>query len=1060
MSLRNPGSVVLCSLFSLLIAAIFLALSPASAQQLQKDSLAGLQWRLIGPFRGGRTEAVVGVPGTNTFYFGSVAGGVWKTTDAGLSWRPLFDREPTQAIGAVAVAPSDPNIIYVGTGEPCLREDITYGDGMYKSTDAGKTWTHIGLTDTRQIAAILVDPRNPDVVLVAAIGHAFGPNAERGVFRSTDGGKTWTKVLYKDEKTGATDLVFDPKNPRIVYAALYQEVRRPWTFTGGGPGSGIYKSTDEGKTWTHLSGHGLPAGVLGKIGLAAAANGRRVYALLEATNDKSGLYVSDDSGRSWHFVNGDHRLLQRGWYFIHIYADPKNTDTIYILDVGMYKSTDGGHLISRVRVPHGDNHDMWIDPTDPRRMIVGNDGGATVSTDDAETWSTEDNQPTGQFYHVATDNRFPYYIYGAQQDLSSVAIASRTAHGYIGRQDWYGVGGGESGYIVPDPANPNIVYGGTYFGILTRFDKRTEQSLLISPWPDDPDGRPASEQKYRFTWTMPIALSPENPNILYFAAQVLFKSTDRGQSWTVISPDLSRNDKSKQGPSGGPVAKDQASAEYYDLIYTVAESPVKAGVIWCGTDDGLIWITLDDGKHWQNVTPKGIPDWSKVSLIDPSPEQPGTAYAAVDNFKNDDLRPYAYKTTDYGKTWTLITNGIPVGAFVRAVREDPKKPGLLFAGTERGVYVSFNDGALWQPLKMNLPAVPVRDLTIHGDDLIIATHGRAFWSLDDISTLRQMTPETLAAPVHLYQPAPAVRFRGPRFFFRGIAGVGMNPPDGVIIDYSLASKPKDPISLDILDANGNVIRRFSSVPKPQPVCHPDSPLTPPSHGALPDNAGLNRFVWDMRYRKPIPVPCAIYDEGGPIGPLALSGRYQARLTVAGQSYTAPIQIVPDPRVKATPADLAKQFDLVSKLAALMNQDHVDVLQIRDVSAQLDALQKRLAADPRNKSILDAAQAVQKKMLAVEGSLIQSKASASEDMLNYPIELNSKIGYLLNGVDSADSAPPVQDYSMYQLYLKQVNDLTAQWKSILSTDLAGLNRMMRGRNIPIIGISSHLLQAQK
>lgn len=1036
--------------YGLLFVAIFLGLGgTATAQQLNKDALAGMKWRLVGPFRGGRTEAVAGVPGTDTFYMGAVAGGVWKTTNAGLNWEPLFDHEPTQAIGAVAVSPSDPNIIYVGTGEPCLREDITYGDGMYKSTDGGKSWTHIGLKDTRHIASILIDPRNPNVVLVAAIGHAFGPNEERGVFRTTDGGASWTKVLYKDANTGATDLVFDPRNSHIVYAALYQERRLPWTFEGGGPGSGIYKSTDGGKTWKQIEGNGLPPGVLGKIGLAVGANGHRVYALLEATNDKSGLYVSDDAGKSWRFVNGDHRLTQRGWYFIHVFADPQNTDGLYVLDVGMYHSTDGGHLFSRVRVPHGDNHGMWIDPGNPKRMIVGNDGGATISTDHGDTWSTEENQPTGQFYHVATDNRFPYYIYGAQQDLSSVAIASRTAHGYIGRQDWYGVGGGESGYIVPDPADPDIVYGGTYFGILTRFNKHTEQSLLISPWPDDPDGWPAADQKYRFTWTMPIAISPENPNVLYFAAQVLFKSTDRGQSWTVISPDLSRNDKSKQGPSGGPVAKDQASAEYYDLIYTVAESPVKQGVIWAGTDDGLIWVTRDGGQHWDNVTPKDIPAWSKVALIDPSPEQAGTAYAAVDNFKNDDLHPYAYKTTDYGKTWTLITNGISDGAIVRAVREDPKRAGLLFAGTEQGVYLSFNDGGNWQPLKMNLPAVPVRDLTIKGDDLIIATHGRAFWSLDDITPLREMTAETLDAPVHLYRPAPAVRFRAPGRFFGIAAGVGVNPPDGVILDYSLASEPKGDISLDILDRTGKVIRHYSSKPKPQPVCYPDSPEPLHEKGELSKEKGLNRFVWDMRYQPPVEVPCAIYDEGGPIGALALSGRYEARLTIEGKTYTTPIQIVPDPRVKVSQADLAKQFDLVSKLNDLMGRDHVAVLEIRDARDQLAALRKRLAGDEKAKAVLEAAENTDKKMSAVEDTLIQLKATASEDMLNYPIEMNSKIGYLVNGVDSADSAPPQQDWDLYEAYLKKVNDLTSQWKSIVSTDLANLNQMMRRQNIPMI-----------
>jgi photosystem II stability/assembly factor-like uncharacterized protein len=1017
------------------------------AQQLQKDTLHGMKYRLVGPFRGGRVEAVAGVPGTNTFYFGGVAGGVWKTTNAGLTWAPMSDKEPIASIGALAVAPSDPNIIYVGTGEPCLRQNITYGNGMYKSTDAGKTWTHIGLDDTRHIAKVLVDPRDPNLVLVAAIGHAFGPNAERGVFRSADGGKTWTKVLYKDDNTGAVDLVFDPTNPHILYAALYQVRREPWTLTSGGPGSGIYKSTDEGRTWKQIEGHGLPEGVLGKIGLAVGADGETTYALIEAK--KGGLYVSNDAGESWHFVNGNHDFLQRAWYFTHIFADPKNTGTIYILNVGMYRSTDGGHVWARVRAPHGDNHELWIDPSDPNRVILANDGGATISTDWCKTWSTENNQPTAQFYHVSADNRFPYYLYGAQQDNSSVAIASGTAHGYIGRQDWYDVGGGESGYVVPDPTDPNIVYGGTYFGILSRYDHRTEQSLLISPWPDDPDGWPAADQKYRFSWVPGFAISPWDPNTIYLASQVLFKSTNRGMSWTVISPDLSRNDKSKQGPSGGPITKDQASAEYFDLIFAVAESPVQRGVIWAGTDDGLVWVTRDGGAHWDNVTPKDLPAWSKVSLIGPSPGSAGAAYVAVTRLKNDDLHPYVWKTTDYGKTWTSITDGIPVGAVVRAVREDPKRPGLLFAGTALGVYVSFNDGGLWQPLKLNLPTVPVRDLAIKDSDLAIATHGRAFWILDDITPLRQMTPTTLDQPAHLFSPAPAVRFRSGGSFVPAGAAVGQNPPDGVVIDYYLKSKPTSEVTLDILDAKGKVIRSFSSKEKPEQTCPGEIRGEHEHGGELSIQSGLNRFVWDMRYELPVDVPCAVYDEGGPLAPLALAGHYEARLTVNGQNYTAPIQIVPDPREKVSQEDLAKQFDLTQKLRDLMQQNHVAVLEIRGVNAQLDALKKRLSGDAKAKDIVSAVDAAQQKMNEVEDALIQSKATASEDMLNYPIELNSKIGYLINGVDSADSAPPQQDWDLYAVYQKQVDGWVSKWKAIVSTDLAQLNQKMRRANIPMV-----------
>jgi photosystem II stability/assembly factor-like uncharacterized protein/uncharacterized protein (DUF2164 family) len=1017
------------------------------AQTLGKDSLSAMKWRLVGPFRGGRVEAVAGVPGNSqVFYMGAVAGGVWKTTNAGKSWTPVSDKAHLENIGAIAVAPSDANVIYAGTGEPGLRSDITYGNGMWKSTDAGKTWTHIGLEDTRHIAKVLVDPRDPNLVLVAAIGHAFGPNAERGVFRSSDGGKNWQKVLYKDDKTGAVDLVFDPHNPRIVYAALYQELRTPWSFSSGGPGSGIYKSIDEGATWTELKGNGLPEGLLGRIGLAVGADSNTVYALIEAK--KGGLYVSQDGGGHWEFVTGDHRLMQRPWYFTQIFADPKNTDTIYVLNVRAWRSTDGGHRWEWIHTPHGDNHALWIDPTDSRRMIAGNDGGASVSEDWGKTWSAVNNQPTAQFYHVATDNRFFYSLYGAQQDNSTVAIASRTNHGAITDKDWYSVGGGESGYVVPDPTDPNIVYAGGYLGMLSRFDKRTGTAREISPWPEGVDGLPASDWKYRFTWTMPFVISPRDPNVLYYASQVLFRSTDGGASWTVISPDLTKNDKSKQGISGGPINWDQTSAEYYDVIYTIADSPKQKGLIWVGTDDGLIWVTRDGGQHWGNVTPKDMPAWSKVSLIEASPEEPGTAYAAVNRFKLDDLRPYIWKTTDYGKTWISITKGIPDGAFVRAVREDPKRPGLLFAATEKGVYVSFNDGGEWQSLNLNLPLVPVRDLVVKNDDLAIATHGRSFWILDDINPLRQMTAAEIDEPVHFFHATPAYRLRGGGGFGMRGGAAGANPPSGVILDYQLKSEPKSAITIDILDSQGKVVRKYSSDAKKPPVCA--VPSFAPQHPIhLTKTAGLNRFVWNLRYEKPVEIPCEVYSEPGPADPLAVPGHYQARLTVDGKSYTQPIEVLADPREKATLADMQKQFDLMLKLRDLSGKNHQIVLEIRDLRTQLDALTERLGDDGQNQDVVAAAKALVKKIEGIENELFQPKGQIDEDLINYPTELSGKLAYLEYAVDSSDAAPTAQEVEMYGIYQKQLTVIDARWNEVLKSDLPTLNKMMGKHKIAAI-----------
>ena len=1027
-------------------------------QQFNESLFKGMKWRLIGPYRGGRVLAVSGVPGDlNTYYFGAVAGGVWKSTNGGQDWVPLFDKEPVSSIGAIAVAESDPNVIYVGTGEACIRGNISSGDGVYKSVDAGKTWKNLGLRDTRHIGRIIVHPRNPEIVFVAALGHAYGPNPGRGVFRTTDGGKTWEKVLYKDDKTGAIDITFAPTNPHILYAALWEASRTPYSLTSGGPGSGLYKSSDDGATWKRLEGNGLPKGILGRIGVSVSgADPNRVYALIEA--EEGGLYRSDDGGEKWVRVNDDHRFRQRAWYFTHVFADPKNLDTLYILNTGLFRSTDGGKTFTALRAPHGDHHGLWIDPTNPARLINGNDGGATITIDGGRTWTRQENQPTAQFYHVAVDHRFNYTVYGAQQDNSTVAIASRTDHGYVGRQDWYDVGGGESGYIVPDPRDPDIVYAGSYGGYITRFDKRSEQEQNISPWPENTLGEGAANLKHRFQWTEPIVISAHDPNVLYFAAEVLFKSIDRGMSWTAISPDLTRNDKSKQQSSGGPITKDNTSVEYYDTIFAVAESPLVKDLIWIGTDDGLVQLTRDGGKHWTKVTPREMPEWSLVSLIDPSPHDAGTAYLAIDRHRLDDLHPYIYKTSDYGKSWTRITQGIPDGTYVHAVREDPKRRGLLYAGTESGVFASFDDGGHWQPLQLNLPTTPIHDLVVKGDDLVVATHGRSFWILDDLSPLRQLSEKMANDDVHLYAPEPAYRLRGGGFF-AALARrfpVGANPPGGAVIDYYLktAPKEKEEVTLEILDAHGKTIRKFSSQEKKKEEGEqpPEVPDFERRGEKLPVEAGMNRFAWDFRYEAPTKAAGAVFGDFSPEGPLAVPGAYQVKLTVTGKSSTQPLEIRSDPRIQASQADLQKQFDLALKIRDAVSSDHEAVNQIRDLRAQLKELRKRLGENPDARTILSAAEALENKMTAVEEELMQTKAKSSEDTLNFPTMLNDKLVSVGAAVEGADTPPTPAEVELFDVLKSRLDVQLGKWHEITSKDLAELNALMKQRNIPAVGVT--------
>ncbi len=1020
--------------------------SSTPAPQIDPKLFSGMQWRQVGPFRGGRALAIEGVPGEpNTWYFGAVAGGVWKTLDGGANWTPLFDKQDISSIGAIAVAPSDHNTIYVGTGEAAIRGDTTYGTGVYKSVDAGKNWKNIGLRDTRQIGALIVHPTNPDIVLVAALGHAFGPNAERGIFRTSDGGKTWTKVLSKDENTGGIDVVFDPHNPNLVFASLWQARRQPWFFSSGGPGSGLYKSEDNGVTWKQLTGNGLPDGILGRIGISVSgADSNRVYAIIEAK--EGGIFRSDDGGEKWTKVNDDGRFRQRAWYFSKIYADPKSVDTVYVLNTGAFKSVDGAKTFNLLPARHGDHHGLWIDPQNPNRVGNANDGGASISMDGGKTWTTQNNQPTAQFYHVATDNAYPYHIYGAQQDNSNVGIASRSEEGVITAQNWFVAGGGECGFVVPDPRDWHIIYSNNE-GYISRYDKNREEVQDVSPMLIDNSGHGAAELPHRFQWVTPLLLSPHNPDVLYTAAECVFKSTDHGHSWMQISGDLTRNDKSKQQPSGGPLTNDITSVEYYDTVFALSESPKQQGTLWAGTDDGLVHVSTDDGKNWANVTPK-MPEWSTVSIIDPSPYDGNTAYVAVDRHRLDDFKPYIFKTSNLGKSWSGITSGIPEGAYVRSVREDPKRKGLLYAGTELGVYFSLDDGAHWQSLQLNLPPSPIHDLVVKDDDLVVATHGRSFWVLDDVTPLRQVNAQNAAADVLLYQPQAAMRLHYPNEFDKR-QPAGDNPPPGAIIDYYLKTAPKDEVTLDILDAQGKVIRHLSSKEKKDNEQPPEWPDRVERPKTIPANDGTNRFAWDLRYDDPIQIPGAFYSSDGPKGPLALPGNYQVKLTVAGKSQTAPLRLEIDPRTKGAEDGLQKQFTLAMNVNDRISQLHQAVNEIREVKSQIKNLHMKFGDDAKVKGALEAADAMEKKMSEVEQQLIQVNMKGSEGNLAFPSMLNERFDVFSHAIESADTEPTQPQLDAFQTLSTGLDEQLKKWTALKQDDLPKVSAMIKQADLPAL-----------
>ena len=1054
-----------------------------SSQTYDSSAFSAMRWREIGPYRGGRSVAVAGSAARPMeYYFGTTGGGVFKTTDGGMTWAPVTDKYFGGTIGAIAVSESNPDIVYVGTGESPIRGNVSHGDGIFKTTDAGKTWQSVGLAESQQIGRVRIDPKNPDIVYVSALGHVFGPNPERGVFKTIDGGKTWKKVLFRSDSTGAFDLILDPSNPDVVYATIWHAYRTPWKLVSGGTQSGIFKSIDGGEHWTDITRNaGLPSGVIGKVGITVSpAKANRVWALIEA--DSGGVFRSDDGGATWTRTNAERNLRQRAWYYTQIYADPKDAETVYALNTGMYRSTNGGKTFRAIQVPHGDNHDLWIASNDPQRMIEANDGGANVSFNGGRTW-TEEDQATAQFYHVVTTNHFPYRVCGAQQDNSTLCGPSRSSGG-IDIRDWYAVGGGESGYIAVRPDNPEIVYAGSYGGYLSRYDHRTGSERDVNPWPDNPMGHDAVDPKYRFQWTYPIVISPHDPNTLYVGSSVVFKSTNDGQSFAPISPDLTRHDSRTLGSSGGPITKDQTSVEYYGTVFTIAESPVKAGVIWAGSDDGLVHVTRDAGKNWTNVTPKVIPEWSRISIIEPSHFSAGTAYVASNHYQMDDMRPYIYRTTDYGATWQLITNGIPPSEFVRVVREDPERAGLLYAGTERGVWVSFDNGASWHSLRRNLPIVPIHDLAVKEGDLIAATHGRSFWILDDLSALHQMSPAIVTSQSHLFKPRNVYRAGFNGGGGTGAAGghpTGQNPPSGAVIYYLLKS-PHQVVTMDFLDARGAVIRSFTSNQDPTVAADSvksdsvrrarsdslrkagvkedttqraeaggeeappdDTPRRTPPPPRVSNKAGLNMFSWNLRYPDAVTFQNLIMWAAGIQGPVAVPGSYSVRMTVAGQpAQTQRFTIVKDPRSTASQAALEDQFAFLVAVRDKTSEANNAVRKIRNVKSQMNDRVSKMPAAQKD-AFKAKADAFASQLSAVESEIYQVKNQSGQDPLNYPIKLNNKIAALSGVAASADARPTDQTREVFKILSAQLDAQIARLNTAM-TSLSSINANLKAAGV--------------
>ena len=1040
---RASSVLIVCALGSVLL----------GAQEQKPDEtpavFKALKYRSIGPAAGGRVSRVAGIPGDPTVYYAATAsGGVWKSADAGATWKSVFDDQPISSIGSIAVAPSNPNIVYVGSGEANIRGNVAAGNGIYKSTDAGKTWTHVWKQEG-QIGTMVVHPSNADIAYAAVLGKAFGPNPERGVYRTKDGGRTWQQVLKKDADTGASDVAIDPGNPAILFAGLWQARRKPWELTSGGPGSSLHISRDGGDTWKALTGKGLPEGTWGKVGVAVApSDGRRVYALIEA--DKGGIFRSDDGGENWTLVNPSRLVRQRAWYYSTLTISPANPDEVYFPQVPMLRSIDGGKTLQTVKgLHHGDHHDLWIDPQNPKRMIGANDGGVDITINGGETWYAPP-LPISQFYHVSVDTRRPYHVAGAMQDLGTAQGPSMSLSGGIALDEWHGVGGGEAGHVVSDWSDPNIVYAGEYLGIITRYDHRTGEARNVSAWPENPSGHGGVDMKYRFQWTAPIAMSPHDPKIVYHGAQVVFRTTDGGQKWEVISPDLTRNDKSKQQWSGGPITGDNTGVETYGTVFAIAESPKSRGVIWAGSDDGLVHVTRDGGKQWSNVTAamSGIPEWGTISAIEASPFDAATAYAVVDAHRLDDTKPYLFKTSNYGSSWTRLDGSLPRDEYLHAVREDPAKKGLLYVGTERGVMFSTDDGASWRPLKLNLPTVAVHDLVVKDDDLVVGTHGRSIWILDDLQPLREMNDKIASSAVHLFPVADATRWRvgGGSWAYKHARFD--NPPAGASIYYFLKDKAKGEVKVEILTSDGKVVRTLSSVPREPDYSSEDDDPEDLKKKALGADAGVQRAVWDLTWEGARKIKGGKIDTGDPSdGPRAIPGTYQVRLTADGMTRTSPLNVVADPRGNAAAADLETQLafalrvrDNISKLTDVVNR-------LRSVREQLQARSKPLQThknDPGVADLLKNSEVVVKKADALEDKLHNPTAEVVYDILAMRggTRLYSRLSPLQMWAIQAEGPPTAGMRQVLEDQEKELETLARETDAFIRDDVLPLNELAR------------------